>query len=79
MFLSYEGTFDATDGPALGLTSTDIGVAESSTTPVGNSLQLTGTGTTYGDFTWAAAQPATFDDINTGQNIPCPGERTCNN
>ncbi len=37
-FLSYEGTFTATDGPAAGLTSTDIGVAETSA-PVGQSLQ----------------------------------------
>ncbi|MGB5246149.1 MAG: hypothetical protein WBN34_06345, partial [Woeseia sp.] len=44
-FLSYEGTLTATDGPASGMTSTDIGVAEASTTPVGESLQLTGSGT----------------------------------
>jgi uncharacterized protein len=57
-FLSYEGTFTATNGPAAGLTSTDIGVAETATTPVGLSLQLTGTSNTAGDFTWALA-PAT--------------------
>jgi predicted extracellular nuclease len=38
-FLSYEGAFAAVGGPADGLTSTDIGVAESSGTPVGDSLQ----------------------------------------
>ncbi|MDX1929827.1 MAG: choice-of-anchor I family protein [Pirellulaceae bacterium] len=39
-FLSYEGSFAATNGPANGMTSTDIGVAESNaTTPVGFSLQ----------------------------------------
>jgi hypothetical protein len=27
-FLSYEGSFTATNGPALGMTSTDIGVSE---------------------------------------------------
>jgi hypothetical protein len=31
-FLSYEGTFTATNGPAVGMTSTDIGVSESSGT-----------------------------------------------
>ncbi len=72
MFLSYEGTFAAVGGPADGLTSTDIGVSEGGTSPVGNSLQLTGTGTTYGDFTWAASQPATFDGINTGQTFGAP-------
>ena len=40
-FLSYEGTFLATNGPALGVTSTDIGVSEG-TNAVGTSLQLIG-------------------------------------
>ena len=31
-FLSYEGSFTATGGPALGLTSTDIGVSETGST-----------------------------------------------
>jgi VCBS repeat-containing protein len=38
-FLSYEGTFTAAEGTAAGLTSTDIGVAESFSTPAGRSLQ----------------------------------------
>ena len=37
-FLSYEGVFTAADGPAVGLTSTDIGAEESSDAPVGRSL-----------------------------------------
>lgn len=37
-FLSYEGTFTATDGVANGLTSTDIGVSEGSSTAAGFSL-----------------------------------------
>ncbi|MEJ7771277.1 MAG: hypothetical protein WKF51_05210 [Geodermatophilaceae bacterium] len=32
-FLSYEGTFAATNGPAVGLTSTDIGAAEPAPRP----------------------------------------------
>ncbi len=39
-FLSYEGTITATNGPANGMTSTDIGVSESSGTAIGESLQL---------------------------------------
>jgi hypothetical protein len=39
-FLSYEGTIDATNGPAVEQTSTDIGVQESSSTPDGSSIQL---------------------------------------
>ncbi|MGF1511072.1 MAG: endonuclease/exonuclease/phosphatase family protein [Myxococcota bacterium] len=38
-FLSYEGTFTAESGPAQGVVSTDIGVSEGSSTPVGTSLQ----------------------------------------
>jgi DNA/RNA endonuclease G (NUC1) len=39
-FLSYEGTFSAVDGPAAGLGSTDIGVAEPSNSSDLSSLQL---------------------------------------
>ena len=39
-FLSYEGVMVATNGPASGLTSTDIGVSEPYTTPIGESLQI---------------------------------------
>jgi hypothetical protein len=38
-FLSYEGSFVATDGPAAGLTSIDIGARESPLTLIGSSLQ----------------------------------------
>lgn len=38
-FLSYEGTFAAVGGPADGLTSTDVGVAQGSSTPPGSSLE----------------------------------------
>jgi uncharacterized protein len=68
-FLSYEGSFTAVDGPAAGLTSTDIGVSEVGTEPIGQSLQLTGSGTTYADFTWNPAAIATFGAFNTGQTF----------
>jgi hypothetical protein len=68
-FLSYEGSFTAVGGLANGLTSTDIGVAESFSNPIGNSLQLTGMGTDFSDFTWAAAMPNTFGAVNTGQTF----------
>ena len=71
-FLSYEGAFSAADGPASGMTSTDIGVSESSGTPVGDSLQLAGTGNAYTDFTWATPQPNTFGAVNTGQSFGGP-------
>ncbi|MFC2139956.1 hypothetical protein ACFLR4_04770, partial [Bacteroidota bacterium] len=68
-FLSYEGSFTAVGGPADGLTSEDIGVSEPYTTPVGYSLQLSGNGTKYEDFTWNTAAPNTFNDCNTGQTF----------
>jgi hypothetical protein len=66
-FLSYEGMFMAAGGPADGLTSTDIGVSESGTTPVGSSLQLIGSGTNYGHFVWSSPTANTFGEVNTGQ------------
>jgi len=68
-FLSYEGAFTAADGPAVGLTSTDIGVSEDSGTSVGDSLQLIGSGTLDTDFTWDTAKASTFCAINTGQTL----------
>ena len=38
-FISYEGSFSATNGPASGLTSTDILVYEATSTPLDSSLQ----------------------------------------
>jgi len=68
-FVSYEGSFTAADGPASGLTSTDIGVAEGSATPAGFSLQLAGTGSMYEDFGWLPAAPDTFGMANTSQTF----------
>lgn len=61
-FLSYEGTLIATNGPANTLTSNDIGVAETSTTPVGYSLQFNGS-------IWQEAAVNTFGSVNTGQTF----------
>ncbi|MGK2851227.1 MAG: ExeM/NucH family extracellular endonuclease [Candidatus Limnocylindrales bacterium] len=71
-FLSYEGSFAATGGPALGLTSTDIGVSQSGSGAVGNSLRLTGTGSTYEDFIWADEAVNTFGAPNAGQTFTGP-------
>lgn len=66
-FLSYEGSLVAVGGPADGQTSTDIGVSESSSTPIGSSLQLSGTGSVASDFTWQPENTETFGFSNTGQ------------
>lgn len=59
-FLSYEGTLTAIGGPADGLKSTDIGVAESSSTTIGQSLQLSGTGSCYGALQWTGPSDNTL-------------------
>ncbi len=66
-FLSYEGTFTAAGGPADGMTSTDIRVAESGSTPVEFSLQLKGTDTTPGDFFWSIPAQSSFGAVNAEQ------------
>lgn len=65
-FLSYEGAFVASEGPAAGLLSTDIGVAQDGTGAAGQSLQLVGLGLNYTDFTWAQAG-ASYGTPNSGQ------------
>lgn len=73
-FLSYEGSMTATSGIAIGLTSTDIGVSETSSTPIGQSLQLTsptGTeGTEYTDFEWTGPSTASMGSLNVDQDFP---------
>jgi uncharacterized protein len=81
-FLSYEGTFSATAGPALGMQSTDIGVAQGGSDAAGLSLQLTGAGDSDDDFGWTAPRAESFGALNAGQTFdgasgedpPDPGE-----
>lgn len=72
-FLSYEGTFTAVDGPASGITSTNISVSESAGTAIGSSLQLIGTGSTYEDFTWSNSVNDSFGAVNAGQTFDADG------
>src|SRR5690606_10936576 len=71
-FLSYEGSFTVIDGVAAGMTSIDIGVMEESSTPIGNSLQLNGTGTYYSDFVWNSPTTSSPGEINAGQTYLAP-------
>jgi DNA/RNA endonuclease G (NUC1) len=57
-FLTYEGTFTAVGGPAGGMAGTDIGVLESGTEPLGQSLQRNADGT------WLAPRANTFGACN---------------
>lgn len=68
-FLSYGGSFSATDGPANGISSTDIGVSESSTGFEDESLQLISSGDTYGEFTWAGPVLNSPGSTNVGQTF----------
>lgn len=52
-FLSYEGEMVASSGPAAGMSSVDIGVAESASTAIGSSLQKI-------DGVWNEPAPNTF-------------------
>lgn len=69
-FLSYEGSLRAKGGPAKNLRSTDIGVQETADTPLGESLQLAGSGTVAADFVWTAPFAATFGQCNADQTFP---------
>jgi len=63
-FLSYEGSFVALGGPADGLGSTDIVVAEPSTSPVGQSLARDGAGV------WSGPAANTFGFCNSSPPPP---------
>lgn len=58
-FLSYEGPLTATNGPANGMTSVDIGVSQASSTPVGQSLQKV-------QGAWTGPLASTFGAVNGG-------------
>lgn len=68
-FLSYEGVLTAVDGPAVGMVSVDIGVFESSATPVGHSLQKAGAGKIAPDFTWRVPAASTPGVVNRQQSF----------
>ena len=67
--LSYEGTFTPVSGPAAGQTSTDIGVREAGTEPVGQSLSRR-----YDEgadrLVWSGPGPATRGVVNAA--VPAP-------
>ncbi|MBU0677537.1 MAG: lamin tail domain-containing protein [Verrucomicrobia bacterium] len=64
-FLSYEGTMIASGGVANGITSFDMGVAETSDNyDETKSLQLTGSGTNYEAFSWTGPIAETKGSLN---------------
>ncbi len=75
-FISYEGSFVATDGPAEGVTSTDIMVSETSSTPEGTSIQYAGVGDNESHFFWQSEISETFGHLNQHQNLNWPENTT---
>jgi endonuclease/exonuclease/phosphatase family metal-dependent hydrolase len=75
-FISYGGTFAAINGPALGITSTDIGVKQNAEVVGQASLGLTGTGSTPGAFTWTkfTGIAYTIGQPNTNQTFTLPSQ-----
>ncbi len=77
-FLSYEGTFTATGGSANGVTSTNVGVSEPSSTPVGASIARTGSGSSGSDFTFANDSNDTPGQLNNSQTlVPASSTPSC--
>ena len=66
-FISYEGEFTPNEGPAAGMTSTDIGVSETASTPVGYSLQKN-----LQSNEWFAPQPSNFGNCDNTEEPPQP-------
>jgi predicted extracellular nuclease len=75
-FLSYEGTMAATNGPAAGRTSVDIGVREAGTEPVGQSLARRYDSATD-SLVWAGPAAASKGAVNTGAATPPPAVMPC--
>ncbi len=65
-FLSYEGVMTAVGGPADGLTSTDIGVSEAGTEPLGQSLARAADGS------WSGPATSTYGSCNDNGITPPP-------
>ena len=68
-FISYEGQMTASGGACDGQTSEELSVSEGSSTPAGESLQLSGSGTSYSDFTWEGPITNTKGAVNTNQTF----------
>ncbi|MDQ4138438.1 MAG: ExeM/NucH family extracellular endonuclease [Actinomycetota bacterium] len=82
-FLSYEGTITATNGPAAGTTSTEIGVRETGTEPAGQSLSRT-YDAAEDRLVWSGPATATKGALNSGaatdpdsEPEPEPQPRVC--
>lgn len=71
-FISYEGSFTASNGPAQGMQSIDIGVSQAPPNPAGtDALGLSGNGSQADEFSWTQFQGIPYSKglPNTGQTF----------
>jgi predicted extracellular nuclease len=73
-FISYEGVMTATAGPAMGMTSVDVAVAEGGSA-TGTSIAKTGPGFDGSDFDWVLTGDDTPGVVNAGQTFDQPTPR----
>ncbi len=72
-FISYEGVLMATNGPANGLSSKDIGISEPSDSVVGQSLQRINFSPDQPSTSWIL-DTSTINQVNTSiSSVPIPG------
>lgn len=74
-FISYEGSFTASAGPAQGLTATNINLTQGGSDPVGMAaLGRIGTGGNSADFTWTKFTGVAHSpgSVNQGQTFTVP-------
>jgi len=74
LFISYQGSFTATDGPAAGTVAENLAPSETNSTPENSSLYLVNAltpGTTYADMTWTQSLGSnTMGQVNPLEILP---------
>lgn len=74
LFISYQGSFMATDGPAAGTVAENLAPSENNSTPENSSLYLVNAltpGATYADLTWAQSLGSnTMGQVNPLEVLP---------
>ncbi|MEM1424531.1 MAG: lamin tail domain-containing protein, partial [Planctomycetota bacterium] len=70
-FIAYESTFTALDSPAVGMTADLLPVYETSSTPVGRSLQRTNGNCSGGTPAWTGPATDSPGNLNAGQTVDC--------
>ena len=69
-FISYEGIVTGSEGVADGITSQDVGVSETNSTPPGSSIGLSGNGVQLSNFNWVILPDDSPGAVNNNQVLP---------